>query len=33
MTDHASITEALGDAIDRGVIPSEDVTWKGRRLR
>lgn len=28
-----TIGEALGDAIDRGVIPSHEVIWKGDRLR
>lgn len=33
MADDESIADALGDAIDRGVIPNHEVTWKGQRLR
>lgn len=31
--DYQSIGEALGEAIDRGIIPAHEVLWRGTRIR
>lgn len=31
--DYQTITDALGEAIDRGIIPAHEVLWRGQRLR
>lgn len=31
--DYQSIPQALGEAIDRGIINADEVSWKGQRVR